>query len=494
MANNESVNTDQVSDLEKDAKKKSKRLAQKLLKKEVSKPEKPAIDWLKPVSQKEADKDAEKDTEVEKLSEAEIAKINADLRLAAQKDRHFQASYDPEIAVHEALDEFDRRIIEDNQSPQDALWEVLSHYEIDEDIIDGLTEDDADQIIDDAFYDKAAFNVDKNDSEPLVIEQYESPMFDLHHDTSDVVNLDYSQPTEADASPTSSTTYTKKPNHSYLIQRSVDSLMDKRRKKLKSPKKAQKTETALKLQVNNLNNQLLQKERIIKHSVTRQAELATDLATSEFEAGSLKKVLYSKELTSRPPKISATEGKLGKFIIETDKPSAPKETKPKKSSIDLLANKKVETMDRDELIKLSDNIDVEGSTLKQIYDTHLIGENGLRRLVAEHQRGGNLNEALKQEITEREIDFERDPILRDMAKPSSSSTTSKSIDLTKLLEKAEASIDASNEEAAFYKAKADFEGKLMKSQSKNRHILDSFLIAAISLLALLVFLLYLIKK
>ena len=56
---------------------------------------------------------------------------------------------------------------------------------------------------------------------------------------------------------------------------------------------------------------------------------------------------------------------------------------------------------------------IDGSSLRQIYETRLVGERGLRRLVAEHLRGGDLKRAFRREITEREIDFERDPAMRD---------------------------------------------------------------------------------
>ena len=46
---------------------------------------------------------------------------------------------------------------------------------------------------------------------------------------------------------------------------------------------------------------------------------------------------------------------------------------------------------------------------------HLIGEKGLRRVVAEYLRGGDFMKALKRELLEKEKDFERDPKLRDQA-------------------------------------------------------------------------------
>ncbi len=92
-----------------------------------------------------------------------------------------------------------------------------------------------------------------------------------------------------------------------------------------------------------------------------------------------------------------------------------KESKPQpnadvpKMEID---RQRVATMSRSELLELSDEITIDNTTLRHIYDTHLIGENGLRRLLYEHMSGGNLREALQHEILEHETDFERDPQLR----------------------------------------------------------------------------------
>jgi hypothetical protein len=82
----------------------------------------------------------------------------------------------------------------------------------------------------------------------------------------------------------------------------------------------------------------------------------------------------------------------------------------------------VATVSREELMDISSKITVDGTSLRQAYETHLIGENALRRLVAEHVRGGNLHDALRAEIMQHEIDFERDPQMRDHANQQISTT------------------------------------------------------------------------
>jgi hypothetical protein len=74
---------------------------------------------------------------------------------------------------------------------------------------------------------------------------------------------------------------------------------------------------------------------------------------------------------------------------------------------------RVETLSRAELLTFSELIAVETTSLRNVYETHLIGEQALRRLIAEYLQGHDIHAALQREILEHEIDFERDPALRD---------------------------------------------------------------------------------
>jgi hypothetical protein len=73
----------------------------------------------------------------------------------------------------------------------------------------------------------------------------------------------------------------------------------------------------------------------------------------------------------------------------------------------------IETLSRAELLELSRQIAVETTSLRDVYETHLIGEQALRRIIAEYLQGGDIHHILQREILEHEIDFERDPALRD---------------------------------------------------------------------------------
>jgi hypothetical protein len=187
---------------------------------------------------------------------------------------------------------------------------------------------------------------------------------------------------------------------------------------------------------------------------------------------------------------------IGHVLITAESKPAGRSEKPAELPKNL-TERRIETLNRAELFSLSEKIIVDGSSLRQIYETHLIGERGLRRLVAEHLRGGDLKKALRQEIVEREIDFERDPGLRDMASYTVSSgggAPGGNAALNKMFEKAAASLPANREEAAYLKARVAYETRQQEQQKKQRRLVDVSIITAVLILSGLVIFLVIIRR
>lgn len=182
-----------------------------------------------------------------------------------------------------------------------------------------------------------------------------------------------------------------------------------------------------------------------------------------------------------------TPSHLGHIVVTAEaapkRPAAPEHTfVPKAATIE----KQFETINRAELMRLSEKIIVDGSSLRQIYESRLVGEKGLRRLVREHFRGGDLKKALRREIVEREIDFERDPILRDHAASSQASPNgggpTNAIGLQHMLKQANVDLTNEKEETAFLKARAEHEQRVKKRELKKRKTMDISLITTIVVL------------
>ena len=174
-----------------------------------------------------------------------------------------------------------------------------------------------------------------------------------------------------------------------------------------------------------------------------------------------------------------------------------------KEKLQLPPNKRIETLSRPELLAMSELIAVEGSTLRNVYETHLIGEQALRRLVAEYMHDGDVNKALQREIVEHEIDFERDPALRDLPMPGESDDDDNNNEakkvaapgkeaLNQLLIKAEAGIDAGGDEDFIYdKTEAKSKMKRPEPKSWGRKPADTVMGAIIIMLIFLIAVLYL---
>jgi hypothetical protein len=234
---------------------------------------------------------------------------------------------------------------------------------------------------------------------------------------------------------------------------------------------------------------------------TAESTLARQLAKSarsERLSYKRRQAVEARRLHSAPPE------RIGHMLMSAEAKPGSSGGKPalEKSAGDSLpmemGSQRAETLSRAELMTLSERIIIDGSNLHQIYETHLIGERGLRRLVAEYLRGGDLKQALRFEVVERERDFERDPVMRDLKpQPELSSTVSASnhqAALDKLLEQADISSEDRGEEAAFFKARARFEAREHHQHKQRRRSMDIGLGAVILVLIILVVALFLTRS
>lgn len=210
-----------------------------------------------------------------------------------------------------------------------------------------------------------------------------------------------------------------KPPAKNLINEVVNRLAISREKTAQPEQRQNQVKMILEKQVETIERDIISKESAIRQ-LASERKLAKPSELSRAIAPE----------ASRLHAAAAPE-RIGRVLmtVEADRSKpAPKAEAVSSQSID----KNTETINRAELLELSGQAVVDGSTLRQAYETNLISEKALRRLVAEHMRGGDVRRALRRELVEHEKDFERDPILRD--KPPVSSGNS-NISLDKLLQR-----------------------------------------------------------
>jgi hypothetical protein len=74
--------------------------------------------------------------------------------------------------------------------------------------------------------------------------------------------------------------------------------------------------------------------------------------------------------------------------------------------------KDVKEFTRQELMQTAEKVQVEGTTLREMSELGRLDEPGLRRVVGEFLKGGDVTRAVSKEIKEKELQYEQDPNLR----------------------------------------------------------------------------------
>jgi hypothetical protein len=170
---------------------------------------------------------------------------------------------------------------------------------------------------------------------------------------------------------------------------------------IKSPKKTEETTGSI-----HLRADLHQKEDQLRATfrtvhtpieVSPQQDLQQESDRSSFPQ-------VEKNLKKEVPNIIPEIEQIGKTISEK---TIAKSRLNEPEKIDIVHLKKAD------LLKVAKKIEIDGSSLATIYRSERLSEKGLRRIMEVYFRGGNIKKALKRELIEKQIDFERDPVLRD---------------------------------------------------------------------------------
>jgi len=276
----------------------------------------------------------------------------------------------------------------------------------------------------------------------------------------------------------------------------LDYLIGRRRGRIKAEKKLVPIQKKLEKQVKQLRHDIAEKETVIRQAAIEKlhdkAVLPPVTYVESAKSTRPKAEALKPQAQERRPTVEAGQlhGKvrperIGQVLITSSETKPETVETTKAVSID----KHVETLTRADLLELSSKIVIEGATLKQAYETNLISEKGLRRLVAEHLRGGDIRRAIRREFVEHEIDFERDPMLRDRSRKTTS-TNSSSSQLDTLLSE----VDRENQteaqaELAVLNARAKHMSKEQDRKKARRRAMDVSLVTTIIvLIALVVFL------
>jgi hypothetical protein len=205
-----------------------------------------------------------------------------------------------------------------------------------------------------------------------------------------------------------------------LVVGIVGYLIGRRRGRIKTEKRLLPVQKKLEKRVAQLEQNITHKEKLLIAAKARQnAERpmtavkleATPVSRQESTRPAIERTQPGRQETRLGMEKPLRAEHLGKMIIKAE---APRTRIERPNNIrQAFQAEEVKTMQRGELLELSEKIIVEGASLRKIYESRLIGEKQLRHLVSEYLQGKDIRNDLRREMVEHEIDFERDPILRD---------------------------------------------------------------------------------
>lgn len=200
----------------------------------------------------------------------------------------------------------------------------------------------------------------------------------------------------------------------------VGYLIGRRRGRIKTEKKLLPVQRSLEKQVANLQENMARKEQQLVDAKVRQRqrESLAPLPVAKPEIAQTRRAQIVENMPPRPESRLQLEKpkaeRLAKIAVAAEAPRIiEKKTIETRQGKIVSQPEQVRTMHRAELMDVAQKIMVEGASLKQIYETRLIGEHQLRFLVSEFLQGKDIRNDLRKEMIEHEIDFERDPIMRD---------------------------------------------------------------------------------
>ena len=136
--------------------------------------------------------------------------------------------------------------------------------------------------------------------------------------------------------------------------------------------------------------------------------LRSTIAVKETQ---LRQLVKEKAHPSEAVKLASITSELP-MTRQTNESVAAKREQHSKETVNQ-KDTSAEVISHNKLLEISEKIVVGATTLRKVFETGLVSERGLRRIVGEHLRGGNIQPILTEELLIKERGYELDPLFRD---------------------------------------------------------------------------------
>lgn len=221
----------------------------------------------------------------------------------------------------------------------------------------------------------------------------------------------------------------------FLVGGILGYLIGRRRGRIKTEKRLMPIQRKLEKEVKGLHDQVAQKEQSIRSLAREKSEaLAQSKAAQERFAERLAAAKVEKqsstierrfaeptsargaETISAAPRMNRLEQftagviEAPAVVLGAAAAILPERHRDKAPAIDF--TKKIEAYSPQELDRAAEKIKIDGASLKELARVHNLDERAVRRVVSEFIKGGNVKEVLTREMVQKELQFERDPKLR----------------------------------------------------------------------------------
>jgi hypothetical protein len=187
-------------------------------------------------------------------------------------------------------------------------------------------------------------------------------------------------------------------------------LLGRRRGRIKTEKRMNAVKQKLERQIDQVRQEVARQETVIRQQARER---------------------YNLTHTQTQERIATPQG-AETTAARTVNPGQGTETAPRLTKADVVANQRqaaerlgittaeasataerIQYFDHQEVLAIAEKISLDGTSLRTIYESKQITEPGLRRITREFLRGGDVKAALQAEIQVKEMQYERDPQMRD---------------------------------------------------------------------------------
>lgn len=428
----------------------------------------------KTVKIEQADQEPESVNEAEQLTPSEERLVEREIVLGLHEEH--QSTDTPDVgeenlAADTAVESFHEKILNDDLDSSQALAETLAEINSLETEAISITE--VSEIAD-----PAASSPVELTEEPIAINRPSSEALekvDTHKTDSPRDSRPMFGPSSITKAEKPAAKDEVRPSNTPRTSDIVGYILGRREGITKTEKRLAPIQKKLEQQVVNLQREIVAKEFTIRQAVTERVR-------SEVKPN---QIIRPEAIRAKAPEANHLHSdvapeRIGRVLVTAEAYTSPNVETATLQPID----KHIETLSRADLLELSGKTVVDGSSLRQAYETNLISEKGLRRVIIEHLRGGDVRRALRRELVEHEIDFERDPQLRDRSRKSAGGAGTT---LNNLLQRVDASTRHEEaQELSVYKARAAHASKQQSRSQQRRSWLDIALISIIAVLLILV--------